>query len=147
MPIPWISILVLALLYVAHNVLPTLLAPFLTPLRRLPGPRSPSWLWGHLREYRGDPGTLPKAWIAKYGHVLRFKLMLNVSIHNPNEGCGIGGLSFTLQLQLDRLLTTDTKALNHILTHSVDYQKPTHTRLSIARLFGEGLLVAESMKT
>ena len=78
MPVPWMAVLSLALLYLAYNVLPTLLAPLLTPLRRLPGPSSPNWFWGHLREFRGDAGTLAQSWIAKYGHVLRFKLILNV---------------------------------------------------------------------
>lgn len=51
--------------------------------------------------------------------------------------------SFPTPQQIDRLLTTDTKAINHILTHSVDYQKPENARAILLTLFGEGLLFAE----
>ena len=43
------------------------------------------------------------------------------------------------RIQLDRLWTTDTRALNHILTHSADFQKPSEARRNLARIVGEGL--------
>jgi hypothetical protein len=46
-------------------------------------------------------------------------------------------------LQRPRLLTADTRALAHILTHTDVYQKPAHTQRAIARLLGAGVLVAE----
>lgn len=32
----------------------------------------------------------------------------------------------------------DTRALNHILTHSADYQKPRGARYALTRLLGAG---------
>jgi hypothetical protein len=32
----------------------------------------------------------------------------------------------------------DTRALNHVLTHSSDYQKPPQVRYNLARILGEG---------
>ena len=45
--------------------------------------------------------------------------------------------------QMDRLWTTDTRALNHILTHSTQYQKPEAARRNVAKLLGEGVLFTE----
>lgn len=33
----------------------------------------------------------------------------------------------------------DTRALNHVLTHSSDYQKPPQVRYNLARILGEGV--------
>lgn len=38
-------------------------------------------------------------------------------------------------------MTGDLRAINHILTHSTDYQKPGMARHSLGRLIGEGTLV------
>lgn len=46
----------------------------------------------------------------------------------------------------DRLFTMDMRAINHILTHSVDYQKPPQARYNLARLLGDGILVTEADK-
>jgi hypothetical protein len=32
----------------------------------------------------------------------------------------------------------DTRALNHVLTHSDDYQKPSQVRYNLSRILGEG---------
>lgn len=48
--------------------------------------------------------------------------------------------------QADRLFTTDTKALHHILQKSFDYQKPEFVRWSLARVVGHGLIVVEGEK-
>lgn len=40
--------------------------------------------------------------------------------------------------QSDRLFTMDTRALNHVLTHSSDYQKPSQVRYNLSRILGEG---------
>ncbi|KAG0696180.1 cytochrome P450 [Suillus ampliporus] len=37
----------------------------------------------------------------------------------------------------------DTRALNHVLTHSSDYQKPSQVRYSLSRILGEGVLFVE----
>lgn len=33
----------------------------------------------------------------------------------------------------------DTRAINHVLTHSLDYQKPEAVRQELAQLLGAGL--------
>ncbi len=74
----WVLLFVVAL-FLGYKIVPTLLEPLLTPLRRVPGPPSPSWFWGNLREYSdSDVGTKSRIWLAEYGHVIRFKLLLNV---------------------------------------------------------------------
>ena len=35
----------------------------------------------------------------------------------------------------------DTRAINHVLTHSSDYQKPSQVRYNLSQLFGEGGLI------
>lgn len=68
--------------FVAYKVLPILLEPFLTPLRRIPGPPNASWLWGNLKEIRegSEPGGTTRKYLEKYGHVARYKLFLSVRI-------------------------------------------------------------------
>jgi len=42
--------------------------PFVSPLRDLPGPKSPSFIWGNLREiFSADPGELHDKWVEQYG--------------------------------------------------------------------------------
>lgn len=49
-------------------------------------------------------------------------------------------------MQLPRLYTTDTKALNHILMNSYTYQKPESARFGLSRIVGPGVLVVEGEK-
>ena len=37
------------------------------------------------------------------------------------------------------MLTHDVRALNHILTHSAEYQKPAFARRTLAAVLGEGV--------
>ena len=41
-------------------------------------------------------------------------------------------------LQMDRLFTIDTKAINHVLMNSYDYWKPEGIRYTASRIFGKG---------
>ena len=43
-------------------------------------------------------------------------------------------------MKTDRLCTMDLRALNHVLTHSTDYQKPSQARFNLSRLLGNGCL-------
>lgn len=63
----------------------------------------------------------------------------------------LSGRSFVPELanqimQLPRLYTTDTKALNHILMNSQTYQKPESARFGLGRIVGPGVLVVEGEK-
>ncbi|KAJ3480235.1 hypothetical protein NLI96_g8502 [Meripilus lineatus] len=112
-------------LFAAYQIVPTLLDPFLTPLRHLRGPPTTSWFWGNVKDQSdGDAGEKTQQWVAEYGHVFRIKSLLN----------------------LDRLITTDTKAINHMLTHSAEYKRPALSRKFVAKMFGEGILFAEGRR-
>ena len=45
--------------------------------------------------------------------------------------------------QMDRLWTLDTRAVNHVLTHSNIYQKPAQGRANLAQILGKGILFTE----
>lgn len=64
---------------------------------------------------------LHEGWVGQYGTTLKYK-----------------GFFFS-----DRLFTMDTRALNHVLTHSSDYQKPSQVRYNLSRILGEGVLFVE----
>ncbi|KAI5118123.1 hypothetical protein M0805_008032 [Coniferiporia weirii] len=94
-----------------------LLRPLFSPLRYLPGPENDSYISGNLEKLReGSVG-----WVEKYGKVMKCK--------------GFFGE--------DRLFTLDMKAINHIMTHSFDYQRPPQARVSLSRIVGPGVLVTE----
>ncbi|OJT11870.1 Cytochrome P450 3A28 [Trametes pubescens] len=86
-------------------------------LKNLPGPPSPSWFYGNIKAIQDEDNSVPQErWAAEYGPVISYK--------------GFLGLS--------RLWTTDTRALNHVLTHSTDYQKPEAARRNLAKILGKG---------
>ncbi|PIL29242.1 cytochrome P450 [Ganoderma sinense ZZ0214-1] len=101
---------------------PYLLAPFRSSLLNLPGPPSPGWLFGSLKDiYDSDGEMITDEWIEEYGSNVMYRGFLNIP----------------------RLFTTDTRALNHIITHSADYQKPDEARRSLADILGRGVLFTE----
>jgi hypothetical protein len=57
--------------YGAYRAASFVFAP--TPLSALPGPASPSWLWGHMGAIlRAENSALHEEWTKEYGHVLRY---------------------------------------------------------------------------
>lgn len=93
-----------------------------SPLRALPGPKGTSWLYGNLKDiFNAENSVLHEQWVGKYGTTMKYK-----------------GFFFS-----DRLFTMDTRALNHVLTHSSDYQKPPQVRYNLSRILGEGVLFVE----
>jgi len=91
-------------------------------LPNLPGPPSPSWIYGNTVEiFEAETATKYEGWVKQYGHVFKFKDMLNHDV----------------------LYTMDTRALTHILNHSNDYQKPAVVRAGLSRIVGKGLLTVE----
>ncbi|CDO71507.1 hypothetical protein BN946_scf184910.g6 [Trametes cinnabarina] len=96
---------------------PFLVGQFTSPLLKLKGPRSSSWFYGNLDDKRRSEDTLIyDHWIDKFGHVLSYRGFFN----------------------MPRLLTTDTRAINHVLTHSALYQKPVAAQRTLSRLLGNG---------
>ncbi|KAG1908913.1 cytochrome P450 [Suillus fuscotomentosus] len=93
-----------------------------SPLRILQGPKGTSWLYGNLKDiFKAENSVLHEQWVEQYGTTLKYK-----------------GFFFS-----DRLFTMDTRALNHVLTHSSDYQKPSQVRYNLSRILGEGVLFVE----
>ncbi|KAL0577375.1 hypothetical protein V5O48_004627 [Marasmius crinis-equi] len=108
----------LSLCYIARH----LYRVFTSPLRRIPGPSNPSLLFGNTKELAaaGSSAKLEQ-WVEEYGPVIKYKDFLGKS----------------------RLYTTDTKAINHILMHHYDYQKPPAGRFLLSQLLGNGVIITE----
>ncbi|KAF9644420.1 cytochrome P450 [Thelephora ganbajun] len=96
-----------------------------SPLRALPGPKSKSWFLGNF-DLRFDPeNALPhEQWISEYGTTFSYAGLLN----KP------------------RIMTVDVRALNYILKHGENYQKPEPLRYHLSKILGEGLLLVEGRK-
>ncbi|KIJ16578.1 hypothetical protein PAXINDRAFT_11029, partial [Paxillus involutus ATCC 200175] len=88
------------------------------PLRHLPGPKSTSLVYGNLDIRREDNlnSIAQELWVKEYGKTLKLKGLFDKN----------------------RLLTVDTCAINHILTHTNDYRKPFLLRRGLAQILGEG---------
>ncbi|KAI0360869.1 cytochrome P450 [Trametes cingulata] len=93
-----------------------------TPLRILPGPPSPSWVFGNLKEIESVEGTLlPDRWFEQYGgHFVDHDFFMT-----------------------PRLWTMDPRAIHHVFTHYDDYPGPADSRNLLTRIFGEGLFLAQ----
>ncbi len=56
-----------------------LVRPMFWPLRHLPGPKSPSLIFGNMNEImKGGPGEVHEDWVEKYGNTLTYKAFFNV---------------------------------------------------------------------
>ncbi|KAF8894813.1 cytochrome P450 [Infundibulicybe gibba] len=96
-----------------------------SPLKNLPGPKSKSIIYGHFKEiWEVENSALNEKWVEEYGNTIQYK--------------GLFGMR--------RLFTMDTRALNHVLMNSYNYQKPEVARYNLNRVVGPGLLVVEEDK-
>lgn len=90
-------------------------------------------MWENLAEMRtAENIKMHEEWIEKYGKVIKYKGFFNVS----SPTCLLEFANPTV----DRLYTTDLRALNHILTHSADYQKSELSRYILEKMLGNGPL-------
>ena len=63
-----------------YKLLEVFIKPLFSPLRDLPGPPSPSFVFGNLKEiFDADNSVLHEAWTEKYGHTLMYRAWFNVS--------------------------------------------------------------------
>ncbi|KAI0039426.1 cytochrome P450 monooxygenase [Auriscalpium vulgare] len=100
-----------------------IIQPYLSPLRDLKGPPSPSWFFGHMKQMQ-EHGIVKchEQWVEEYGPCSSTRASLT---------CG------------DRLLTMDPRAVGHVLSHVQDYQKPEQLRYNLGQWMGHGLLFVE----
>jgi len=51
------------------------------PLTDLPGPPSPSWLYGNMRQiWDSDNSVMHERWVDEYGNTIKYKTFLGVSV-------------------------------------------------------------------
>ncbi|KAF9036828.1 cytochrome P450 [Panaeolus papilionaceus] len=112
-------------IYGIYKVLRLLYREWTSPLRVLSGPPNSSLLWGNMKEIFGaeTPLTYEK-WLAEYGSTITYRSFFGMR----------------------RLLTLDTKAINHILMNDKIYKKPPERQYALSRIIGHGLLVVEGDK-
>ncbi|KZT70528.1 cytochrome P450 [Daedalea quercina L-15889] len=111
-----------ALAYAIWKIVTTLVAPYRSSLRNLPGPPSVSWILGSFRK-SGEENVpvLFEEWSRKYGATFSFQDWFNEYI----------------------LYTEDTKAMNHVLNHAQTYAKSAEDTFYLGKIFGHGLLTVE----
>ncbi|KAF8162807.1 cytochrome P450 [Crassisporium funariophilum] len=111
--------------YWVYKVILFAYSEWTSPLHALPGPASSSFIFGNLKDiWKAENSVLHEKWIAEYGSTITYK--------------GFFGMN--------RLFTTDTKAINHVLMNSYIYQKPEASRWALTRILGPGVLVVEEDK-
>jgi hypothetical protein len=118
------SLLLSIVLYIVWTFLALLFRQARSPLRFLPGPPSPSFFMGNLREMHDAENTnLVGQWQRAYGSTFVYRGFIG--------GC--------------RLMTTDPVAVTHILSRGYDYPKPDFVRDALASMAAghDGLLVVE----
>ena len=111
-------------LYFLWTFLMLVLRQARSPLRHLPGPPSPSFFMGNLREMHDQENNgLVARWTAEYGSTFVYRGFVG--------GC--------------RLMTVDPLAVNYIMSRGYEYPKPDFVRDALASMAAgyEGLLTAE----
>jgi cytochrome P450 len=94
-------------------------------MRTIPGPKSSHWFYGNFKEIlNAENSVIHEKWVEDYGPTFKYYSFLNIK----------------------RLCTMDTRAINHVLTHSYDYQKPEHVRYNLSQILGHGVLFVEGDK-
>ncbi|KAJ7123213.1 cytochrome P450 [Mycena filopes] len=105
-----------------YQVLKLVYREYTSPLRHLPGPKSPHFFFGNFREiWKAENSVMHEQWVREYGPTIKYK--------------GLFGIT--------RLYTTDSKALTHFLSNTHIYQKGENERKVLTRILGPGILIAE----
>ncbi|CAA7265268.1 unnamed protein product [Cyclocybe aegerita] len=120
-----VSFLATIVAYFVFKIFMFLYAEWTSPLHVLYGPPSTSFIYGNIKEISdAENSVLHEKWVEEYGPTLKYKAFFG----------------------MNRLYTTDPKALNHILMDSMIYQKPEAARYNLSRILGNGVLVVEGDK-
>ncbi|KAJ6528626.1 cytochrome P450 [Mycena vulgaris] len=108
--------------YTLYALLNVLYQEFTSPLKNVPGPESDHWFLGNrLQISTSVEDDQEGLWTAQYGRTVRINTFLGFS----------------------QLFTSDTKAVQHIISNSDLYQKPAMRRYFLGRVVGPGVLVVE----
>ncbi|KAF8802406.1 cytochrome P450 [Phlegmacium glaucopus] len=117
-----VSLSVILLVYAIFKISTFIHSEMTSPSRDIPGPMNPSFLYGNFKELsESNNSVLQEDWVNQYGTTIQFKGQLGRS----------------------RIMTTDLKAINHILFNNYDYQKPNIISYSVRQLLGNGILAVE----
>jgi hypothetical protein len=126
-------------LYGTWKAIVFLTRPWRSHLRYLPGPKHASLMWGNMKQIQfAESQSLHEEWVNEYGTTFKYKGFFLVCHNTSNRNSPLITCYGTRNLQTDRLCTMDLRALNHVLTHSIDYQKPAQARFNLSRLLGNG---------
>ncbi len=151
------SVSVAVLLAALWKVLPNVIKSLFSPLRALPGPPSDSLFFGNLNAINNaENSVIHEEWLEKYGDTIAYSGLFNVcsaaysqllrpSLTPPRY---VACLPWTLGTLCDissKPYSFLDRALNHVLTHSMDYQRSEEGRYHLARVVGPGVLVTEGM--
>ncbi|KAF7985647.1 hypothetical protein HWV62_2167 [Athelia sp. TMB] len=109
------ALVVGAALVLAYKLLSEVLRRVRTPLNDLAGPKPSHWFLGNFPEIADSNHAVISNWTARWGSTF----------------------SFYSVFQNKSLCTVDHKAVNHILSHSNTYQKPSIQRERLALVLGK----------
>jgi hypothetical protein len=110
-------------------------------LRRIPGPKSSSLIWGEeWRLYHNIPGTLYTSWHREFGKIVKFSGAFGVRQLKVGPSCRND--CHILQHQV--LSVADPRAISFILSQEAyQFPKPHGVRAWFRALLGEGILWIE----
>ncbi|KAG8821238.1 hypothetical protein FRC19_008097 [Serendipita sp. 401] len=120
-----VALVAATVLYLSYRGVRYLVSPYFSPLRKLRGPKSQSFVFGNFIELAdGEAFVKLRRWRAEYGHVYRIRAVFGEW----------------------RCVTTDNKAVAHLLSNHMSYYKPEFARFQLSYLLGDGLVSAEGLE-
>ncbi|VDC06375.1 unnamed protein product [Peniophora sp. CBMAI 1063] len=120
----WLSVLIL-LLKPLRGLYRTFIWPFFSPLRNVPGPAPQNWLYGTMKLSRKiGPPIARTQWMQAHGPIFK-------------------DWSF---FGRPRLVLADNRGIGHVISNSMDYQKPPLGRFIAGQVVGDGILTVEGME-
>ena len=128
-----------------------------SPLRRVPGPPSPSFIYGNFKELAASVsrkgsycGPVVISWTMKKNPNRMIPRCMTIGSIDTEQQSSTKAFSewvdryppvprwLILLAKVSRLMTTDLKAINYILFNTYDYPKPEVIVSTFQQLFGMG---------
>jgi hypothetical protein len=135
-----------AITYIIYIVASVVIAYRSAPIQDLRGPKSVNWLTGSYERNVWEPDAQDKQleWVREYGPVFRYYGWFNVRVLSSYE-CECRRLESDT-LQLNRMFTTDLRALNHIL-NAPEFDKSDSARSLLGDILGRGWSISSEFST